>query len=192
MEVYTQIGFACHAYNLTKSWCWLQCAGKGNPVSPSCLCACTASCVWCQGAGVTPYSRRADGRAVMRSSLRGVAHTPCLFCIGTNLVGLCAVSRSVSSHAAHGLGIHDSGLYIAYVLICRVWPFFARAIVPGRPVMRGGLVARRIRGVGGAASPGRAHHARALAGRHRRRGRAGHVLQVRSHPQPPDVRPVRV
>ena len=25
----------------------------------------------CQGAGVTPYSRRADGRAVMRSSLRG-------------------------------------------------------------------------------------------------------------------------
>ena len=27
-----------------------------------------------QGAGMTPYSRRADGRAVMRSSLRGAAY----------------------------------------------------------------------------------------------------------------------
>ena len=68
----------------------------------------------------------------------------------------------------------------------------ASVIVPGRPVMRGGLVARRIRCIGGAVPFGRAHHARAVAGRHRRRGRAGHVLQVRAQLRSPDLCPVQV
>lgn len=41
-----------------------------------------AGCAWEQGAGATPYSRMADGRAVMRSSLREFVASEAMHALG--------------------------------------------------------------------------------------------------------------
>ncbi len=78
-----------------------------------------------KGAGPTPYSRRADGRAVLRSSLRELVCSEAMFHLGvptTRALSLVATGETVLRDMLYdGHPAHEPG-----AVVCRVAPTFLR------------------------------------------------------------------
>jgi len=78
-----------------------------------------------KGAGPTPYSRRADGRAVLRSSLRELVCSEAMFHLGvptTRALSLVATGASVERDMLYdGNPAYEPG-----AIVCRVAPTFLR------------------------------------------------------------------
>lgn len=78
-----------------------------------------------KGAGPTPYSRRGDGRAVLRSSLREFLCSEAMFHLGvptTRALSLCATGDAVVRDMFYdGNAKHEPG-----AIVCRVAPSFLR------------------------------------------------------------------
>ncbi|WIA41728.1 hypothetical protein OEZ86_009071 [Tetradesmus obliquus] len=91
-----------------------------------------------KGAGKTPYSRRADGRAVMRSSIREYVASEAMEALGVPTTrALCCIST--------GDGVYRDMFYNGNVkiepgaVVCRVAPSFVRFGTFQLPVSRGGM-----------------------------------------------------
>jgi uncharacterized protein YdiU (UPF0061 family) len=102
-----------------------------------------------KGAGPTPYSRRADGRAVLRSSIREFLCSEAMHHLGvptTRALSLVTTGESVVRDMFYdGHPVAEPG-----AIVCRVAPSFT----PLRPLRATG----RPRRARSAATPGRVHH----------------------------------
>ncbi|KAL6745399.1 hypothetical protein V8C86DRAFT_1755079 [Haematococcus lacustris] len=90
-----------------------------------------------KGAGKTPYSRRADGRAVLRSSLREYVASEAMAALGvptTRALSLVATGEPV----LRDMFYNGNARYEPGAVVCRVAPSFVRFGTFQLPAMRGG------------------------------------------------------